>query len=60
MTINQNQAAIIDAALLAASDYITECIDAICDDEYLEESEEVLAQVNEALDLLRELNKQEL
>ena len=60
MTINQNQAAIIDAALLAASDYITESIDAICDDEYLEEREEVLAQVNEALDLLRELNKQEL
>ena len=50
----------IDAALLAASDYITNSIEAICDDEYLEESEGVLAQVNEALDLLRELNKQEL
>ena len=50
----------IDAALLAASDYITDSIEAICDDEYLEESEGVLAQVNEALDLLRELNKPEL
>ena len=60
MTISQNQIVMIDAALLAASDYITQSIEAICDDEYLEESEEVLAQVNEALDLLRELNKQEL
>ena len=60
MTLSQNQITMIDAALLAASDHITNSIEAICDDEYLEESEVVLAQVNEALDLLRELNKQEL
>jgi len=60
MIINQKQATIFDAALLAASDYIAESIEAICDDYYLEESERILDQVNEALDLLRELNIQEL
>lgn len=55
MIINQNQAELIEEALLASSYYIADNIDAICDDDYLEESEDVLSQVDSALDLLRSL-----
>lgn len=55
MIINQNQAELIEQALLASSYYIVDNISAICDDDYLEESENVLGQVDSALDLLRSL-----
>lgn len=57
MIINQHQAEIIEAALLASSDYIADNIEAICDEDYLEESDDILSQVNEALDLLRSLRE---
>ncbi len=57
MIINSNQIEIIDAALLASSHYITDSIEAICEDDYLWESEEILSQVNNALDLLRSLKE---
>ena len=60
MIINQNQVEVIEAALLASSDYISDNIEAICDDNYLEESEEVLSQVNYALDLLRGIKEDDV
>lgn len=57
MIINSTQTKIIDAALLASSHYISDSIEAICNDDYLRESEEVLSQVNDALDLLRSLRE---
>lgn len=60
MIIDQNQAKIIEAALLEASDYIADNIEAICDDDYLETSEDVLSKVNEALDIFRGLKDGEL
>ena len=59
MEINQNQVEVIEAALLVSSDYIADNIKAICDDDYLEESEDYLSQVNDALDLLRSLKEDE-
>lgn len=44
---------IIENALLSASCYINDNIDAICDDDYLRESETVLSEVNKALDVIR-------
>lgn len=57
MIINQNQVEVIEAALLASSDYIYENIEAICDDDYLEKSEVVLSQVSGAWNLLRSLKE---
>lgn len=53
MTIEETTLKEIEEALLSASDYIKDNIDAICDDDYMEESEAVLARVNAALDLIR-------
>ena len=60
MIINQSQAKIIEAALLEASDYIADNIEAICDDDYLEISENVLSKVNDALDIFHCFKDREL
>ncbi len=60
MKINQKQTEFIEVALLAASDYIANNIEAICDEDYLDESDCVLLKVNEALDLLRTLKDENL
>ena len=59
MIINQNQVEAIEAALLVSSDYIADNIEAICDDDYLKESKDVISQVKDALDLLRNLKEDE-
>lgn len=53
MQLNRNQYNLIEDALVSASFYISSSIDAICDEDYLRESENLLTQVNSALELLK-------
>ena len=52
ISLSPAQATILEEALLAADDYIADNLDAICDDD-------VLARVDEALDLLRRLRAEQ-
>lgn len=59
ISLSPAQATILEEALLAADDYIADNLDAICDDDYLAYSDDVLARVDEALDLLRRLRAEQ-
>lgn len=50
---NKSQLSVIEDALVSASIYISNNIEAICDEDYLQESEQILAEVNNALDILK-------
>ena len=50
---NKSQLSVIEDALVSASIYISNNIEAICDEDYLQESEMILAEVNNALDILK-------
>lgn len=47
----------VEKALLSASFYIKDNMDAIGDEDYLKESEEVLLLVNDSLRKIRDLDK---
>lgn len=52
-TLNQDQFSIIEKALISAIDYIDDSAEAICDSNYLAETDSVLTDLNYALELLR-------
>ena len=52
-TLNQDQFRIIEDALLSAIYYIGDSAEAICDSDYLVETDLVLNELNNALELLR-------
>ena len=57
ITIEKSQLSVIEDALLSSSFYISNNIDAICDEDYLHESERVLAEVNNALNTINSISK---
>jgi regulator of sigma D len=54
ITIEKTQLEKIKNALLSAFSYIDNDIEAICDEDYLAEAQQVLSQIEEALTLIKE------